>query len=289
MKKSAKDSQYHYRTLPLIIGSVLIFYSCFADAGQNFRSRAHTDTQTAHTQKDIEAEIAFGRNIAARILGQFPLHQNDELTRYVNLIGKALALHSSRTEIEYYFAVIESPHANAYSTPGGYIFITTGALKQMQDEAELAAVLAHEIAHVTERHIVKALNIRGADTSAAASFGRLLSGSSNTAQAAISQVVDKAINILFAEGYQQQDELSSDQVAVELLASTGYDTLALPRYLTRLEQTLTDTEEQHATITHPPTSERQAKLKAFLVHEGLDTLDFPKAINRFKDYVSFSQ
>ena len=288
MKKCAKDSQTQQKTLALILGGVLIFVSCFAEARQNFRERAHTDTQTAHSAGDIKAEIAFGRSIAARILGRYTLHEDAQLTRYVNLIGTALALHSSRTEIDYYFAVIESPHANAYSAPGGYIFITTGALKHMQDEAELAAVLAHEIAHVTERHIVKVLNIRGTDTSAVAGFGRLLSSSSNTAQTAITQAVDKAINILFAEGYQQQDELSSDRVAVELLAATGYDTLALSRYLMRLEQTLNHSETQHA-MTHPPSAERQASLHDFLKQESLDTLDFPNATNRFNHYVSFSQ
>ena len=143
-----------------------------AAAESDFRRRAHAVNSNEFETGDIQAEVAFGREIAARILGREPLRDNAELARYVTLIGQALALNSGRSELSFYFAVLDSEQVNAYSTPGGYVFVTRGALKQMRDEAELAAVLAHEIAHVQLRHIINA-------TRSAASSSRILKPSSN--------------------------------------------------------------------------------------------------------------
>ena len=103
----------------------------------------------------VEEEVALGRVVAARVLATYPLADDDKLQKYVTLVGKTVALQSSRPDLDWHFAVIETDMVNAFSCPGGYVFITTGAMAQIGSEAELAVVLGHEIAHATEKHILK--------------------------------------------------------------------------------------------------------------------------------------
>lgn len=251
-----------------------------AQGDDDFRRRAHHVAYAGTTEDDVAAEIQFGKSIAARVLGRLPLYESPKLTRYVNLVGKAVAMHSNRPELEFRFAIVDADMINAYSAPGGYIFITKGALLAMKDEAELAGVLAHEIAHVTERHIVREFNVHGADDSALSGFSRLIGGSQDSARVALTQAVDKAVGILFERGYKHEDELDSDRIATLLLATTGYDPTALQRYLDRLFRMAARTEA--VATTHPPTSQRLQQLDELINAEGLASLRYPTAANRFK-------
>jgi len=253
------------------------------EGGQTFRQRAHTQALTDITAEDVRAEINFGREVAARVLGRFPLLRNERLTRYVSLVGTALAAQSGRPELNYHFAILDSDSVNAYSAPGGYIFITRGALEMANDEAELAAVLAHEIAHVSERHIVKALNIHASDNSGAAGLGRMLGAGSDTARVAFMQALDQAVKILFENGYSQQDELQADRMATLLLVNTGLDPLALRRYLARVQTV--DNKSQAINTTHPPSAERLESLDRLITEEHLIGLDMARNTTRFNRYV----
>lgn len=268
----------------LLITSFLITFSPVF-AGENFRSRAHHDNANTNINEDIDAEIKFGKTIAARILGQFTLYDDEQLTRYVNLVGRSLATSASRDEINYYFAVLDADFINAYSAPGGYIFITKGAIKAMRDESELAAVLAHEIAHITEKHIVKEFKIKGTEKSAAAGLSQLLSSSQSSTQVLFSQAVDNAVNKLMNEGFKQQDELDSDNVALMLLAASGYDPSALSRYLKRIQRlTKNNSKTSEQKVTHPPTNTRLKSLTKLAKQEGLDKLKLAQGKQRFSAY-----
>ena len=270
--------------LLLLLLSLLINFSPVY-AGENFRSRAHHDNTKTNINEDIDAEIKFGRTIAARILGQFALYDDEQLTRYVNLVGHSLASFASRDEIDYYFAVLDADFINAYSAPGGYIFITKGAIKAMSDESELAAVLAHEIAHITERHIVKEFKIKGTEKSAATGLSQLLSSSQSSTQVLFSQAVDNAVNKLMNEGFKQQDELDSDNVALMLLAASGYDPSALSRYLKRIQKlTKNNSDAAVPKVTHPPTNTRLKSLAKLAKQEGLDKLKLAQGKQRFSAY-----
>lgn len=264
-------------------------------AEQDFRRRAHTTYSNEFETGDIKAELAFGREVAARILGREKLLEKAELTRYITLIGQALASNSGRAELPFYFAVLDSEQANAYSTPGGYVFVTRGALQQMHDEAELAAVLAHEIAHVQLRHIVNALHIRGKETNSVMTWMSVITGgSSDTAKVAFFQGVDQATNLLFEEGFNIRDELAADHVALMLLANTGYDPEALSRFLTRIDGSAgvppASTPEEPAVRngkrTHPSGTERLTALATALRAQGLTDLNLPHRLERFTSYAT---
>ncbi|MCM2355956.1 MAG: M48 family metalloprotease, partial [Arenimonas sp.] len=104
-----------------------------------------------------EQEIELGRGIAANLLGARPLVRDQALQQYVNRIGLWLALQTERPNLPWRFGVMDSTDVNAFALPGGTILITQGLYDRLRDEAELASVLSHEIAHVVERHQVKAI------------------------------------------------------------------------------------------------------------------------------------
>lgn len=112
------------------------------------------------TKIQREDEVNIGRGAAARILGQYGAWHEPTLRQYVNLVGQTLVQSVGRDDITYHFTILNDDSVNAFSTPGGYVFITRGALRQMRDEAELAGVLGHELAHVNQRHVLSEIEDR---------------------------------------------------------------------------------------------------------------------------------
>jgi len=178
-----------------------------------------------------QEEITLGRDVAARVVGRFGLDKNPRQTYYLNLVGRVLAQRSDRPELPYRFAILATNDVNAYSCPGGYIFVTRGALDMVHNEAELAAVLAHEIAHVTEKHIINALQ-----------HSKLMKVSGEVAADAFKQggelfqhMSDFATDALF-KGLKKTDEYGADRKALEYLDHLGYDYPAMFQVLKELDQ-----------------------------------------------------
>ena len=223
-----------------------------------------------YSEADVEKEVLFGREVAAVILADRMLVQDAELNRYVNLVGQSVARHCNRPELQLFFAVVESDEINAYAAPGGYIFISTAALDFIQNEAELAAVLAHEIAHVADRHIVKALDIRADDKSMTAMVSKIVGSSAESASVIFHQAVDHALALLFSNGLAQEDEYRADEQAVFLTTFAGYDPMAYPRLLARLDDTI---QQQRSELgkTHPPLADRISRIDEIIRNQGLAT------------------
>ena len=99
-----------------------------------------------------EREIEIGRTFNAQILNQERIYPDQELQNYVQKVGESLSNISHRSNLVYRFTILDSPDVNAFALPGGYIFIYRGLLSYLSTEDELAAVLGHELGHVTARH-----------------------------------------------------------------------------------------------------------------------------------------
>jgi len=252
-----------------------------AAAEDDWRKRPSVETGAAATE-DVVAEIDFGREVGARILGKYPLHDDKQIMKYVTLVGRALAQNTNRPEIEFHFAVISTDEINAYAAPGGYVFVTKGALALMKDEAELAGALAHEITHITEKHIVKDLNIKGTADSPAAGFARLIGGASESARMAFSQAVDKAVDMLFKDGYKREDEVRADRGAALLATLSGYDPTALARYLDRIAKNKSKTTEI-LDKTHPSYDSRITLITGMIAGEGIDPSGLKTSQARFAE------
>lgn len=228
---------------------------------QNYRKRANQLEAQGYTKSDVEAEVLFGRELAVKIVGAYPLLKDQDLTRYINLVGKAVAMYSNRPELEFRFGVLDTDDVNAFSAPGGYIFITKGCLRLAKDEAELAGILAHEIAHVSERHIVKEINIRGSEDSPVSGFSAVISGPSAVVEKTVSALLDQAYAILFERGYKIQQEYEADRIGTQMLYMAGYDPEALQRFLQRVLESGYAYQMQK---THPNIQERIKVLQNFL-------------------------
>ncbi len=208
----------------------------------------------ATTEIGEKEEIEIGQDLAARLLGAAPLVANEAMQRYLNQVGRWLASQTERPDLPWRFGVLEAPQLNAFATPGGSIFITRGLLERMKSEAELAGVLAHEIAHVLRKHHLKAIQ-KGAQVElAGTAVTQLARQDRNTASR------EKLLSTgseLFARGLDKSDELEADRLGVVIAARGGYDAYGLPSVL----QTLQAMNPQDSGValmfkTHPAPGER---------------------------------
>lgn len=200
----------------------------------------------------LEEELAIGQAVAMEAFARFGGEYRDEaLTTYVNLVGRTVAEVSDRPELTFRFAILNSPEQNAFAAPGGYIFVTIGLLKTLKNEAELAGVLAHEVAHVTQRHMLKTLQ-RSAILANLSEFS--ISVMRKDPQL-FSNVIDAATDMLFEKGLDKEMEFEADTVGIEYTYRAGYHPNGLRDYLT----TLKSQEGMAASrffSTHPSTVER---------------------------------
>jgi len=174
----------------------------------------------------LEDENRIGRQIAGNLLGAVPLVRDDALQRYVNLVGNWVALQSGRTDVTWRFGVLDTEDINAFAAPGGYVFVTKGLYRLLGNEAELAGVLGHEIAHVAQKHHLKVLK-------QSTLIGALGQAASNKAQGS-DQIVQNLIGNgaeIMARGLDKDAEFEADRIGMVFAARAGYDPWGLPTVL----------------------------------------------------------
>ncbi|MEW5904325.1 MAG: M48 family metalloprotease [Pseudomonadota bacterium] len=203
-------------------------------------------------------EIELGSGIASNLLGAAPLLDNAEVQRYVNRVGRWIALQTERPDLPWQFGVLDDADINAFAAPGGYVFITKGLLARMNNEAELAGVLAHEISHVLRKHHLQALK-QGARTELFAEFANEAM-QANGSDPRLSKLVSAGTE-LYARGLDKDDEFESDRMGVVLAARAGYDPYGLPAVLQTL-QSINPNDSNLALMfkTHPAFDKRLALL-----------------------------
>jgi beta-barrel assembly-enhancing protease len=233
-----------------------------ASAGQNLANMG---------QKSADEEQVIGQNTASILLQQSSTLNNQELQRYVNRVGLWVAQHSERPDLPWRFVVLDSPQVAAYAAPAGYIFITRGMLLRMSSEAELAGVLAHEVAHVVQRHHLKAIQqqaqtglLTDLATFAVQAGAARDGGSSNTAMA---EKFSNSVSDLYARGLDRGDEYEADAMGVVIATRAGYDPYGLAGVL----QTLATTRQDDAALTsflktHPNIGDRLQRLEPVYQH-----------------------
>ena len=211
-----------------------------------------------------EEEQTIGQAIALQVVARYGgVYDQPDLTRYVNLVGRAVALTCDRADIEYRFAVLNHDSINAFAAPAGYIFVTRGLLKTIRNEAELAAVLGHEIGHVTQKHILDVIQ-RSKQIAGVAEAGLAYA---NQNPDAFKNVIDGAVKKLLDEGLDQSKELESDRLGVIFASRVGYDPTAYETFLDRLRAIKGD--DQAFFKTHPNFSNRISAVHSTIREQGL--------------------
>lgn len=203
---------------------------------------------------ETKAEVKVGRSLAARILKRFTLSRNKELTVYLNQIGSRIASVSSRPDLDFVIGILESDEINAYACPGGFIFITTGTLKKVQSESELAGIIAHEIGHIVLFHNGE---FKQSNLFVDMLAGMLAPSGGEVINASTSLVLDQLEKEIFESGRDKQKEFDADEAGVGLAAQAGYPASGLGNFL----YTMSKTADQEAfKKTHPDTKVRISKL-----------------------------
>lgn len=161
-----------------------------------------------------EQEIQMGREYNAQILRQYQIYEDEKIQNYVQSIGESLAKKSHRPNLIYRFTVLDSPEINAFALPGGYIYINRGLMAYMSSEEELAAVLGHEIGHVTARHSVK-------QYSQAQLMGVLSAAIEINSGRTAGDIANLASGALLS-GYGREMELEADDLGAQYIYQDGY-------------------------------------------------------------------
>lgn len=208
-------------------------------------------------------ETELGEKINQQILSDVELYDNPAIASYVSAIGQDLAAGRERSQINYTFYVVRDNRLNAYSTLGGFVYINTGVLRAAENEAQLASVLSHEMAHIERRHVVKRLQ------QAAIAEGVLSAGGINQ-NAAVALGVDLALHRPNSRAH----ELEADRTGLTLLTRAGYAPIAAVDMLEKLIELDDDTPEFLATHPHP-----EARINALNAQIDPDTARIGKGLD----------
>ncbi len=208
-------------------------------------------------------EIGLGRQYDVEVRKQYHVYDSQDLQDYVNQVGQKLAHNSHRPNISYHFTVLDSTQVNAFALPGGYIYITRGLITYLNSEAELGAVLGHEIGHVTSRHSVQQISAATAANVVVQITSVFLPGMRTAAGSNLTNLLGNAL----LSGYGREHELQADHLGAVYLARTGYDPEAMVKVLTVLKnQELFDAE-----IAKQEGREPRAYHGLFATHPDNDT------------------
>jgi len=215
-----------------------------------------------------EEQRAMGNDFASVLLGARPLLKDAAVQRYVNQVGWWVAAQAEKPkdkdgkdiQFAWRFGVIDSDAVNAYATPGGFVFVTVGLMRQLKSESELAGVLGHEIAHVTRGHYLAAIK-KGGFAQAAGGVVQARSGN-----AMVSSAMVGLVRNLYTKGLDQSDEFDADRQGVLYAARAGYAPIGLPTVLNMYAATGSGSNQAYEVLfsTHPAPKDRLEKLQPFM-------------------------
>ncbi|MBM3254076.1 MAG: hypothetical protein FJZ16_07480 [Candidatus Omnitrophica bacterium] len=214
---------------------------------------------------DTPQEVAIGNRVAYQVERQYRISQDPALNERLNIIGKNIAQVCERQDVKYRFFVIREKEINAFSIPGGYVYVNSGLMEKNSDD-ELAGVLAHEIAHVAARHSIKKMQ-------AVMGYNLLMSLAFSHSEAVeVERTVGIAMNLV-SLGYEREDEKEADRLAVRYTYKAGYDPYAIITMLEKLQKL--EREDPLSTVvflrSHPPAKERIS-----IVEQELANLSIPQ-------------
>jgi predicted Zn-dependent protease len=203
------------------------------------------------TQQEVQAGTDYARQINA----QLPILRDGYTNQYINQLGRQIAAQADPRGIPYTFYVVNSDVVNAFSIPGGYVYVNRGVIERADNVSQLAGVLAHEIGHVVERHgIQQAQRQQNANTALSVLYGVLMRRNPSTVEQAGIQVGGSAV---FA-GYSRTAENEADRDAIVFMMKSGYNPHGLPQFFGKLmsEQQRAPSKVEQWFATHPLTQER---------------------------------
>jgi beta-barrel assembly-enhancing protease len=299
------------RPIGLLILPLLMFTLVFS-CTQKDKGGGIEETLTDKERKalvEYRAEVEIGRDMAGRLLSFYGTVEGDNLIGYINQVGSYVGSYSDAPDRRYMFAILESESVNAFACPGGYILLTLGTLRAAKNEAELAAVLGHEVAHVGKEHMLKTLksmdkkkleeNAKAGEKASAQSQGvrmrkrpkveatgvgaAVAKYLSSTAGAGINilQAAKAGMNLILEKGLDKKLEYEADHEGVKYAIRAGYAPRAMLAFLSRAQA------KQSASVerlekTHPSMGKRKSRIKKLLVKLNAKEIIGAKGTKRLK-------
>jgi predicted Zn-dependent protease len=222
-------------------------------------------------------EIQLGKEMDVEVRRQMGVYEDADLQRYVENVGLRLAKTSERPNLPWHFAVVDAPAVNAFALPGGYIYLTRGILPFLDNEAQMAGVLGHEIGHVTARHSAQQYT-----KATSAGIGLTLLSIFVPEARPLQGVAETALSVLFLK-YGRDDELQADQLGVQYTAQSGWDPGGVPgmlRTLARLDEASGSRKGVPNWLsTHPAPGDRVQQIQA-AVQKASTTIDGQPIVDR---------
>ena len=239
-----------------------------AQFGQLDRIRQHAGQAKKIADINISEkdERAIGEAVSARLVDRFGIYQDRAVTRYVTLVGTVLAQGSSRPNLAWRFIVLDTDGVNAYAAPGGLVHITRGALGLIKSEAELAGVLGHEIAHITAKHTIHAIQRSRAVVAGTGEIG----AQGGLAGSLVNRLADMSYDMVFNNKFNRDDENESDKVGIMLANRAGYSPAGMADFLAHIsERNKGATQPNGLFASHPQLEERRERLARTIREEKL--------------------
>jgi predicted Zn-dependent protease len=215
---------------------------------------------TAAKPKKDSSEVRMGKQFDIQIKQQMGVHDDLELQEYVQRIGQKLAAVSERPDLDWKFTIVDTDDVNAFATTGGFVYVSRGILPYLQNEAQLAAVIGHEIGHITARHLQarnRKSTLAGLATAATAIF---------TGMPALAQITDVAGQAIVL-GYGREAELEADRLGAVYLAKAGYE----PDAIIEVVQVLKNQELFERERARLENRQPRVYHGVFATHPGADT------------------
>ncbi len=302
-------------SIPLIAAALSLIISPFSTA---HLPATYTDLPSIGTAASgtlsVDKEIEYGQAYMRMFRASQPIVLDPLLTEYVNSLGATLIAHASDVKTPFKFFLVENKDINAFAFFGGHIGLHTGLFYHAQNESELASVVAHEIAHLTQRHLARAMEDQAKKTplTVAALIGSLMLGIASPQAGIAAAQATTAASIQGQINYTRQNEKEADRIGIDILSRAGFNAHAMPAFFTRLsdqyryvskppafllthplpDERITDTRQraqQYPTVKTPPLSQDFMLAKArviarFLNLKSADSLAwFERALKNKKD------
>jgi predicted Zn-dependent protease len=234
-------------------------------------------TQKRQTRLISEAsEREIGSKTRDELVREYGELSDEGLRNYVSELGRKLAMVSDRPRVDYVFTILDSDVVNAFAAPGGYIFVTRGLLQRMDNEAELAAVLGHEIGHVCALHSVTMIQ-KQMGAGILTVLGTIAAGVTAGPEASMAVLQSASLfGDLYLLGYSRDNELEADRIGLRYALSAGYDARAALTFFEKLKalEVQAGMEEwEPYLLSHPPADSRIALAKDYVARME----EFPRA------------
>ena len=253
-EKITMKKKYYILIVALLIGSVVY-------ANDDLRLPNIGDSSGGIISPHLEHRL--GMALLREVRKQGLLVDDLEIENYINSIGYRLAANSDDNTLPFVFFVLNNPQINAFAAPGGVIGINSGIILNSQSESELAGVMAHEIAHVTQRHMARSFEKAGqlGLSSTITMLGAILVGIIDPNAAQLATAIAAGTSVQAQLNFTRANEEEADNIGIQLLARAGYDPFGMPNFFRRLQEASSGQQNESLEFlrTHPLTSSRIAE------------------------------